>query len=249
MNETQFVKVPNEINFKRKILTLLCVLLTCLALSIVFKEYLLLFLAYLQNKSDKNEFHLVMTLVFYFISLPIVWAGYSVCVLTCGLIFSFSHGFVLVVIYTFIGMTLSFFTCRYVIHDWSQKNFHNMAYIKVLSSMVESDQKGFRIIFLSRLIPIPFGITNCVFSTSKVKYEKYILASSMGLVPSQIVMCYIGSTVKSLTEESNETTYKLTSIVFIVQLSIAVGLMYYILNVARNELNLHIDPKNETTQV
>ena len=146
-------------------------------------------------------------------------------------------------------MTLSFFVCRYLLRDWSSKFIHNMTYIKVISSIVESDEKGFRVIFLSRLVPIPFGITNCVFSSTKIKYEKFILASSLGLIPSQLVMCYIGSSIKSLTDESNDTTYRLTLIIFVVQLSIAVGLMYYVLNMAKNELDLHLNSKVDTVQI
>ena len=249
MNEIQFIKVQNDIKFKRKALTIFFVLFSCATLSYVFKGHLLILLAYLQKKSDTNEFHLVMTILFTFVSLPIVWAGYSVCILTCALIFSFFHGFVLVVIYTFTGMTFSFFVCRYLLRDWSNKFIHNMAYIKVISSIVESDEKGFRVIFLSRLVPIPFGITNCVFSSTKIKYEKFILASSLGLIPSQLVMCYIGSSIKSLTDESNDTTYRLTLIIFFVQLSIAVGLMYYVLNMAKNELDLHLNSKVDTVQI
>lgn len=249
MNEIKFVKVQNEIKIKWKTLTLIFVLVSCLALSYLFKGYLVALLAYLQKKSDKNEFHLVMTIIFAFVSLPIVWAGYSACVLTCAIIFSFFHGFVLVVIYSFIGMTISFIACRYVLRDWSNKFIHNMAYIKVISSMVESDEKGFRVILCSRLVPIPFGITNCVFSSTKVNYEKFILASSIGLMPSQLVMCYIGSTIKSLTDESNETTYTLTLIIFVVQLSIAVGLMYHMLNLAKNELGLNLNSRVETVQI
>ena len=62
-------------------------------------------------------------------------------------------------------------------------------------------------------------------------------------------MCYIGSSIKSLTDESNDTTYRLTLIIFVVQLSIAVGLMYYVLNMAKNELDLHLNSKVDTVQI
>lgn len=63
----------------------------------------------------------------------------------------------------------------------------------------------------------------------------------MGLVPTQLILCYIGSTLKSMSDVlSNDSTARTASFVFVVQLIVAFAAMYYILNAAKKELDKHI---------
>ena len=95
-------------------------------------------------------------------------------------------------------------------------------------------------------MPIPFGLANTLFSVTDVDFKKYIIASVIGLMPSQLILCYMGSTLKSMSDVLvNDKTAKTASFVFIIQLFIAIGVLYYILHAAKNELNKHLD-KNES---
>ena len=52
----------------------------------------------------------------------------------------------------------------------------------------------------------------------------------------------MGSTLKSMSDVlANESTAKTATFVFFIQLVIAIGVMFYILQAARNELNQHIE--------
>ena len=221
--------------------------LVCLSiligLIVVFKEHLMQLLTYMENKSRTNmvESQLLMLLLFACVSLPIFW-GYSACMFTCGFIYSFLYGFLLVVFYSTIGMSFSFFVCRYALHNWAQNHVNQLAYLKAISSIIESDEKGVRVIFLTRLIPIPFGIANAMFSVTNVKFYKYIVSSIVGIMPVQLIFCYMGSTVKSMKDAMvSGSTVRTASFVFILQISLAICIMYYVLNTAKKELDKHLN--------
>ena len=222
---------------------ILSCLAICVLVTIFFKQNLISLLAYLETKSNTNlfEFHAIMLILFACVSLPILW-GYSACVFTCAFIYSFSKGFVLVVLYSGVGMTFSFFVCRYWLKDWAQKYVNKIDHLKAISSIIESNENGLKVLVLTRLIPIPFGFTNAMFSITDVKFHKFFITSLFGIMPSQMIFCYMGTTVKSLTEVLvSESTVRMASLVFLFQLSIAACVMYYILNAAKKELDKHLN--------
>jgi protein maelstrom len=179
-------------------------------------------------------------ILFICVSLPILW-GYLVCVIICSYVYGLFYGFLIVCLYSSIGMAVSFFVCRYMFYDCAHQRVQSVAYLRAISTVIESQDKGFQIIFLSRLMPIPFGLANTVFAVTDVCFRKYLMASVIGLVPSHIILCYMGSTLKSMTDVLvNENTAKTAYLVFVVQMIIAVLVMYYILKAAKHELNKHL---------
>lgn len=229
-------------------------LLTCLAsliLAFLFKDYLINLLIYLEDKSKTNalEFHIILLLMFVLVSLPILW-GYMVCVLICAYVYSIFYGFLLVVTYSTIGMSVSFVVCRYMLYDCARLRVQSYAYLRALSTVIESKEKGVQVVFLSRLMPIPFGLANTLFSVTDIQFRKYMLASVIGLTPSQFILCYMGSTLKSMTDVLvNRSTARTAYLVFVAQLIIAVLVMYYILRAARNELNKHLGENSISNKI
>lgn len=224
-------------------------LISCLAtlvLAFLFKDYLVTILSYLEAKSSSNliEFHLILILLYIGVSLPILW-GYLVCILISSYVYSFLTGFLLVVLYSGLGMSVSFFACRYMFYDCANQRVKSHAYLQAIAAVIESNDKGFQIIFLSRIMPIPFGLANTLFSVTDVQFKKYMIASLLGLMPTQLILCYMGSTLKSMSDVLlNDDTAKTASLVLIVQIIIAIGAMYYILNAAKHELDKHLISTN-----
>jgi uncharacterized membrane protein YdjX (TVP38/TMEM64 family) len=95
-------------------------------------------------------------------------------------------------------MACSFYICRYTFYDCAHQRVDSVPYLKAIKSVIESNEKGFKIIFLSRLMPIPFGLANTLFSVTDVEFKKYLIASIIGLVPSQLILCYMGSMLKTM---------------------------------------------------
>lgn len=221
-------------------------LFTCLitlVLAFFFKDNFLLVLSYLEKISTKNlyEFHIILIGLFICVSLPILW-GHMVCILICAYVFSFFYGFIFVLAYSTLGMSVAYFACRFAFYECAHQRVKNIAYFQAINNLLESKEKGFQIILLSRLMPVPFGLANTLFSVTDVDFKKYLIASTIGLMPSELILCYIGSTLKSMSDVLvNEKTAKTAYLVFIVQLFIAAGVLYYILRAARNEINKHLD--------
>lgn len=221
-------------------------LFTCLitlVLAFLFKDNFLLLLSYLDKISTKNlyEFHIILIILFICVSLPILW-GHMVCILICSYVFSFIHGFILVSVYSALGMIVAYFACRYAFYECAHQRVKHIAYLQAINSLLESKEKGFQIILLSRLMPLPFGLTNTLFSVTDVGFKKYMIASTIGLMPSELILCYMGSTLKSMSDVLvNEKTAKTAYLVFIVQLFIAAGVLYYILKAAKKEINKHLE--------
>lgn len=91
-------------------------------------------------------------------------------------------------------------------------------------------------------MPLPFGLANALYAVTDVDFRIYILASVIGLIPSQLILCYMGSTLKSMSDVlANEKTAQTAYLVFIIQLLIAIIVLYYILNLAKMELEKHMN--------
>lgn len=216
--------------------------LTTLVLAFLFKQYLINLLTYLEEKASSNifEFHLMLLILFILMSLPVL-SPYIICILICSYVYGFVYGMPIIILYTFIGMSVSFFMCRYFFYEFAHTKVKNLVYLNVICSLIQSNEKGYKIIFLSRLMPLPFGLANLAFSVTNVNFSTYIISSVIGLLPSQLILCYVGSTLKSMSDVLvNENTAKTGWIVFLIQLIIAFFVMFYILRAAKLELHKHI---------
>lgn len=216
--------------------------LLTLVLAFMFKEYLINLLTYLEEKSTSNilEFHVILILLYILMSLPVL-SPYLICVLISSYVYGFFCSVPLVIMYTVIGMTFSFYMCRYMFAEYAHSKVKSILYLHAICSLIQSNEKGYKIIFLSRLMPLPFGLANFAFAITDVNFLTYLISSIIGLLPSQIILCYVGSTLKSMSDVIvNASTAKTAWLVFIIQLIIACFVMLWILNMAKVELNKHI---------
>ena len=98
-------------------------------------------------------------------------------------------------------------------------------------------------------MPLPFGLANLAFAVTNVNFFIYLGSSVVGLLPSQFILCYVGSTLKSMSDVLvNESTAKTGWLVFLFQLIIACFVMYYILTLAKLEMEKHINIDDKTTE-
>jgi protein maelstrom len=213
-------------------------------LAILFKDYFINLLVYFEDIS-KNYFlvNFILCILFILVSLPIVW-GYTLCMLICSYIYSFLFGLLLVIVYSGVGMTISFYICRSVSNklQCSRFNSYNLQarYLNVLVTIIEGPHRV-KIVLLSRLVPLPFGLTNSIFSVTNVRFFDYIFASIIGLIPTQILTCYVGSTFKSMKDALNSNTAHEAYFILAVQIVVAVVLMVFMLKLAKIEFNKQLN--------
>jgi len=98
---------------------------------------------------------------------------------------------------TFVAIVEYFFT-RYLLRDAIQSRFGSQ--LMKINEALERD--GAFYLFSMRVAHIPFTATNYLMGATSMKPLPFWLATQLGLLPSNIVFCYAGSKLPSLSEVS-----------------------------------------------
>ena len=124
-------------------------------------------------------------------------------------------------------------------------------FIRSLQTVISGPQ-AFKIVVLARLTPVPFGLQNAVFSVSNLTFHRYILASVLGLLPTQTLNVYMGSTLRSMEEVLSNSDHLLAGwVILLVQLALTVLVGVLIVRGARQELDrtMELDSCDRQTPV
>eukprot|EP00092_Neocalanus_flemingeri_P038186 GFUD01041564.1.p1 GENE.GFUD01041564.1~~GFUD01041564.1.p1 ORF type:complete len:292 (+),score=72.10 GFUD01041564.1:187-1062(+) len=224
---------------KHLIVKLLCLMITC---SLVFysmyllKDYIHAVLLWTENQPPWAVLFIFIAL-FTLVSLPLAW-GYIVVNLACGYLFGALYGLLVTVFTATIGVLIAHIIIKHFLSSHlSSLGPHKTDYIRALYSVISGPQ-AFRLVVLARLTPVPFGLQNAVFSASSLSTPRYILASMLGLFPTQSCNAYIGSTLRSMEEVlTNSDTVRTGWIILLVQLVITAMVAMFIVRKARVELD------------
>ncbi|KFV19942.1 Transmembrane protein 64, partial [Tauraco erythrolophus] len=98
---------------------------------------------------------------------------------------------------------------------------------------------GLKVVALARLTPIPFGLQNAVFAITDLSLPNYLMASSVGLLPTQLLNSYLGTTLRTMEDVIAEQSVS-GYFIFGLQIVISIGLMFYVVHRAQVELNAAI---------
>ena len=109
------------------------------------------------------ESFVVFIFLFTLISFPF-GIGYIVLNMMAGYLYGFLRGQLVVMVSVTVGFTVSFFLCRIWFRDYA-KNIVTSNTLQAIMRVVEG-KNGMKVIFLTRLTPIPFGLQNVLFSVS-----------------------------------------------------------------------------------
>jgi len=184
---------------------------------------------------------LIFVLLFTAVSFPMTW-GYIALNLACGYLYGFFMGLLTVTISVAVGVVVSLIVCRKFIKNLVQSKLQS-EHLKAIIRVVES-RRGFKVVVLTRLTPIPFGLQNGLFAITNMRIHKCLLASVIGLLPTQTLNTYIGSSLRTM-----EDILKHHSIgdyfLLVIQLGISAFLMWYVIRRARHELNKACLPQSE----
>ncbi len=137
--------------------------LTCTTF-ILFHEYFETLMQWLVETDDLLCFLLFMALFILF-SLPVVIPGYLFLNMAAGFRYGILLGTAVVVICVVIGSTLAFLICKVLLSTWITTKIPQNGYFQAIIQVVEG-KNAFRVIAVTRLTPIPFGIQNGIFAVS-----------------------------------------------------------------------------------
>lgn len=176
---------------------------------------------------------LLFIVLFTLVSFPMTW-GYIVLNLAAGYLYGFFLGLFIVTISVSVGVAVSMVVCRMLLKDFIQSKLQS-EHLKAIIRVVES-RRGFKVVMLTRLTPIPFGLQNGLFALTNMSIYKCLVASLIGLLPTQTLNTYIGSSLRTMEDILRHRS--LTDYVMLaVQLGISAFLMWYLIRRARFELN------------
>lgn len=187
--------------------------------------------------------NLLFISAFLIVSFPFA-LGYVPMAVGAGYLYGMLHGTITVSIGALCGASLAFWLCRTVTQSWMKRQL--AANPKWLFFMTEVEKNAWKITFLSRLLPFPFGFINGLFALSSVSYPVFLVGSFLGLLPFQLMWTYFGTTLRSIREAVNgEIPFGPIQQFFLaLQLGLGVGLSLYLVHLGRSSL----DPSAVTTE-
>ena len=105
----------------------------------------------------------IFIFLFTLVSFPF-GIGYIVLNMMAGYLYGFLHGQLVVMVSVAVGFTISFFLCRIWFREYAKRIVTSNA-LQAIMRVVEG-KNGVKVIILTRLTPIPFGLQNVLFSVS-----------------------------------------------------------------------------------
>ncbi|XP_077405116.1 transmembrane protein 64 [Vanacampus margaritifer] len=180
---------------------------------------------------------LLFVVGFIGVSFPCGW-GYIVLNVAAGYLYGFVLGMGLVMVGVLIGTFVAHLACKRLLTGWVLHKVGSSERLSAVIRVVEGGS-GLKVVALARLTPIPFGLQNAVFSITDVSLPNYLVASSVGLLPTQLLNSYLGSTLRTMEDVIAEQSVS-GYFVFGLQIVISIGLMFYVVHRAQVELNAAI---------
>eukprot|EP00048_Salpingoeca_helianthica_P011271 m.161663 g.161663 ORF g.161663 m.161663 type:complete len:375 (+) comp15198_c4_seq1:4111-5235(+) len=203
--------------------SIILLLAGCLAALVLCRAYLGAFLSWLADLPGPHGAFLFVVL-FTVVSFPMMW-GYIILNLGAGYIYGLVAGTLITSIGANIGALVSFLVCRQMWREWVLQKLSSYENMRQIVRVIEGRQ-GFRIIAMTRLTPVPFGLQNALFSTANISKTRYITATFIGLLPTQLLNTYMGTTLRSM--EDVLSGKNSNTIVLIAQVLITLAVTYLI---------------------
>ncbi|XP_061198393.1 transmembrane protein 64-like [Saccostrea echinata] len=214
------------------LISIICILVvTC-------RQYIKDLLLWLEQ-TDPYISVFIFLLLFIVTSFPMAW-GYILLMVAAGYLYGYIYGPIVVLICGTVGIIVAHLVMKNCCQNFIKKRFYNSKMDAVIK-VVQSSQ-GFKLIALARLTPIPFGLQNGLFSLTDIPLLSYCAASTIGLLPTTVLNCYMGSTLRTmsdvLTDQSNQATGYL---ILSVQILLTVVLLWFVIRKARSELKKTVE--------
>ncbi|XP_037658658.1 transmembrane protein 64 [Choloepus didactylus] len=216
---------------------LVCVLAAlCFASLALVRRYLQHLLLWVESL-DSLLGVLLFVVGFIVVSFPCGW-GYIVLNVAAGYLYGFVLGMGLMVVGILIGTFIAHLVCKRLLTSWVAARIQSSEKLSAVIRVVEGGS-GLKVVALARLTPIPFGLQNAVFSITDLSLPNYLMASSVGLLPTQLLNSYLGTTLRTMDDVIAEQSVS-GYFVFCLQIIISIGLMFYVVHRAQVELNAAI---------
>ncbi|KAK6490786.1 transmembrane protein 64-like [Huso huso] len=216
---------------------LVCILaVVCFSSVTLVRQYLKDLLVWVESL-DSLVGALLFVVGLIVVSFPCGW-GYILLNVAAGYLYGFVLGMGLVIVGVLIGTFIAHVVCKRLLTEWVLIKIESSEQLSAVIRVVEGGS-GLKVVALARLTPIPFGLQNAVFSITDVPLPNYLVASSIGLLPTQLLNSYLGTTLRTMEDVIAEQSVS-GYFIFSFQIIISIGLMFYVVHRAQVELNAAI---------
>lgn len=206
-------------------------LIVCCLFILYFWDHLEDFLNWL-DALPRWQSGCIYVVLFTIISLPGSF-GYLILNIAAGYMYGFWLGLLVIFIAVSTGSVVAFHVLRWFLPA-SYFETDNEDVLSNVRRIVEG-KDGLTIIALSRLTPVPHGLQNGMFALTNISIFKYMLGTVVGLLPTQILNTYFGTTLRSMKDvvSNDGESYMLFSF----QIIVMVIVMIMVARIARSKIN------------
>eukprot|EP00050_Salpingoeca_kvevrii_P007702 m.297970 g.297970 ORF g.297970 m.297970 type:complete len:460 (+) comp13750_c0_seq1:384-1763(+) len=203
--------------------SMLLLMAVAIAAIVLCREYLGAFLSWIVHLPEPWNYVFYAAL-FIVVSMPMTW-GYIVLNLGAGYLFGMKTGLLVASLGATTGSMVAFVLCRRFFKEYIQSTLHSYENFRQILRVIEGRQ-GFRIILMTRLTPVPFGLQNALFSSARISFRRYFCATLLGLLPTQSLNAYVGTTLRSM--EDVLSGKNSNTIVLFSQIGVAFALTWFV---------------------
>lgn len=122
--------------------------------------------------------------------------------LAAGVLFPLIIGGFYIIISTYLAAAIIFILGRYFIQDKIKVLLTKHPKLKSIDTLLIDN--GLKIMFLLRLLPLPFALLSYAFSITQVKFKPYIISTS-GILIYNLTLVYFGYTTKHIASIASST--------------------------------------------
>jgi uncharacterized membrane protein YdjX (TVP38/TMEM64 family) len=127
--------------------------------------------------------------------------------LVAGAVFGVARGLGLVVFSAVTGATLSFLLARLGLRARVAHAIARRPLLEAIDAALR--EKGWTVVALLRLSPVPFGVQNYLFGLSGVKLAHFIPATALGIVPVTTLYLFVGASGREALERGSPERWAL----------------------------------------
>jgi uncharacterized membrane protein YdjX (TVP38/TMEM64 family) len=120
-------------------------------------------------------------------------------IIAASAVFGFSLGLLTSVVGIILGAASGYLISRLFLRKDLADQLKGRPTFKAIDQAIA--EEGWKIVFLLRLCPIPFGLANYLYGLTAIPFLPYLLTSVLGAIPGMILFCQIGATGKADLQE------------------------------------------------
>lgn len=109
-----------------------------------------------------------------------------------GFGFGFGRGWIAITLGTAVGAAVNFLISRYVARGPVARRLEKNEKFRLIDAAI--GREGWKIVFLLRFVPMPFGLANYAYGLTAIPFWSYLLASVVAIVPANTFLVYLGHT-------------------------------------------------------